>query len=75
MKPKGTLTSNKEEKVRRNKVPWELEGGMAGCVDGGKLPAGLGRIGVACLGSPAGPACLSLHFGTAELVCPVLGER
>ena len=75
---KGTLFSNKEEKVKWDKVPWESEAEKAGCLGvrvGMGCPQGWAGWGAACSGSSDGPACIGLHPETPELVCPVPGER
>lgn len=73
---KGTLCSlTRRKKVRQDNVPWKLEAGEAGCLGvrvGTGCPQGWGA---ACSGSSDGPACLSLHPETAELLCPALGDR
>lgn len=73
-----TLFSKKEEKSQAGQGPLGIGGrrGWApGWVDGDGLPQGRAGWGAACLGSAGGPACISLHPETAELLCPVLGER
>lgn len=76
---KGTLCSlTRRKKVRQDNVPWESEAGEAGCLGvrvGRGCPQGWAGWGAACSGSSDGPACLSLHPETAELLCPALGER
>lgn len=49
---KGTLFSNKEEKVKQQKVPQEPEAEKAGCLGAGGdgMPPGLGMLGSCMLG-------------------------